>query len=141
MTSHSKIVRKFHAYPDRVLKKSASIIDELDIPRDLGIGLIFSRNESLLLAACTHSSFHWLLLIHMEARSTSTTLVQKWHVNTDSSTSTMSRLKWFVLGDSLIRPGHALYLQLLFTRDECFQAVKNLWGHCYFSSFLLVILF
>ena len=35
MMSHSEIVRKLHAwckYPDRVLKRSASITDELDIP-------------------------------------------------------------------------------------------------------------
>ena len=48
---HSEIARKLHAwrtYPDRVLKRSASSTNELDITWDLGIGSVFSRDESLL---------------------------------------------------------------------------------------------
>ena len=55
MTSHSVIVWKFHAWctgSDRVLKRSTSIINELDIPWDPGIDLVFNRNKSLLLDAC-----------------------------------------------------------------------------------------
>ena len=49
--SHSEITRKLHVWcigPDRALKRSAFIIDELDILGDLGIGSIFSRDESFL---------------------------------------------------------------------------------------------
>ena len=40
----------------------------------------------------------------------STTLVQKCHANVGSSTSTITRLRWYVWGDSSVQPDHACNL-------------------------------
>ena len=67
MTSQSEVARKLHACctgPDKVLKRNAYINDELDIPWDLGIGSVFSGDESFLHAACVLFELCRLLLIH-----------------------------------------------------------------------------
>jgi len=110
----SKIVRKLHTRRTcsyRVLRMIAFITLALDIPRDLGIILVFIGENSTLSDVCAllelSIDYNWSVT---NVSSTSTTLVSIWCKKASSSTTIMAKLRCFVRENYLVQPGYAWQL-------------------------------
>jgi len=68
-----------------------------------GIGSVFRGDESAS-CLCHVRAFVDCCWSITEARSTFTTLIQKWHANACSSTTTRAQLRWYMWVISSVRP-------------------------------------
>jgi len=113
VTSHFEVVRELHIWctsSSKVLKRFASITDQLDISWDPGNGSVFNGDESLLLVVCV---LFELLSTAVDPSWKPVPPQPPWlrsDANAGSSTSTIALLRWYVWRDSSVWPNHAWHL-------------------------------